>query len=309
MRRPCPETEEGLPRSVPVSHISSRPKPRGRNGRGRASARPPPRPGRRNHARPRQPAWPVDAAAPGPRQAAAPDARRARRCGPAAAADGPALCISGRTASRRPFNRIATRVGHALDLAGGYARSRIVRRAARDADQLAELDNLARIEAVGRLVEHQQIRVVQQGLGEQNALPVTAGQPADDVRRDIVEGSRARAPSSAALHCRPSRPLSRPMKRGTRRPACCRRGARPPARNRPDGAPPVLAPRRRSRRPRRPALGTQIAGQDPQDGRLPEPFGPRRPRTSPAPTSKETSSTPTRWPYCLVRCSARRPAP
>jgi len=42
---------------------------------------------------------------------------------------------------------------------------------------------------------------------------------------------------------------------------------------------------------------------------LPAPFGPRNPNTSPYPTSNETSSTATRSPKRLVRCSTTSAEP
>ena len=53
--------------------------------------------------------------------------------------------------------------------------------------QAAQLDDLARVEAVGRLVEHQQLGLVQHGLGDGDALPVAARQPADHGVADRLE--------------------------------------------------------------------------------------------------------------------------
>ena len=49
------------------------------------------------------------------------------------------------------------------------------------ADQLAHLDDLARIEAVGRLVEDQQLRSAEQRLRDRHALPVSARELADQL--------------------------------------------------------------------------------------------------------------------------------
>ena len=79
--------------------------------------------------------------------------------------------------------------------------------------QAAQLDDLARVEAVGRLVEHQQLGLVQHGLGDGDALPVAARQPADhDVadrpeRQPLAGGVDARG-AAPARAC----PRSRPMK-------------------------------------------------------------------------------------------------
>jgi len=51
--------------------------------------------------------------------------------------------------------------------------------AAQVADQLAYLDDLARVQADGRLVQDQNLRVSDQGLRETYALLVTFGQVAD----------------------------------------------------------------------------------------------------------------------------------
>ena len=40
-------------------------------------------------------------------------------------------------------------------------------------DQLARLDNLLRIQSGGRFVEHEDVRVVENGLGQAHPLPVT----------------------------------------------------------------------------------------------------------------------------------------
>ena len=67
--------------------------------------------------------------------------------------------------------------------------------------QPAQLDDLPRVQAVARLVEHQQFGLVQHGLGERHALPVAARQPPDDDRRTHrrAPAARARADGRARL--------------------------------------------------------------------------------------------------------------
>ncbi|MNU10270.1 hypothetical protein D3C72_2573270 [compost metagenome] len=48
-------------------------------------------------------------------------------------------------------------------------------------DQPADFDDLLRVQAGGRLVQHQQIRAVQDGLGQAQPLPVPLGQAADNL--------------------------------------------------------------------------------------------------------------------------------
>ena len=53
--------------------------------------------------------------------------------------------------------------------------------AAQRADELAHLDDLHRVEAAGRLVEDQQLRLVHQRLGHADALPVAVRQAEDQL--------------------------------------------------------------------------------------------------------------------------------
>ncbi|MNN90448.1 hypothetical protein D3C81_2083980 [compost metagenome] len=48
-------------------------------------------------------------------------------------------------------------------------------------DQLADFDNLLGVQTGGRLIENQQIRLMQNGLGQTQPLPVAFGQPLDDL--------------------------------------------------------------------------------------------------------------------------------
>ena len=71
-------------------------------------------------------------------------------------------------------------VGGPLDLGqdvGGHQHGAVLRQVP---EQPAQLDDLPGVEAVARLVENEQFRLVQHGLGERHALPVAARQPLDD---------------------------------------------------------------------------------------------------------------------------------
>ena len=60
------------------------------------------------------------------------------------------------------------------------------------ADQLAHLDDLTRIEPVGRLVEHQQLRSTEQRLRDRHALTVAARELADQLVATVAEGRAVR---------------------------------------------------------------------------------------------------------------------
>ncbi len=69
-------------------------------------------------------------------------------------------------------------------------------------DQLADGDDLLRIEPDGRLVENQHLRVVQDRPGEADALAVTFGERADDLASHIARAGSARAPRPGAAGSR-----------------------------------------------------------------------------------------------------------
>ena len=58
--------------------------------------------------------------------------------------------------------------------------------------QLAGLDDLLGVEAGGGLVEDQDVGVVDDGLGEADALPVAFGELADQLVADVAEGAPVR---------------------------------------------------------------------------------------------------------------------
>ena len=58
-------------------------------------------------------------------------------------------------------------------------------------DQLAGLDDLLGVEAGGRLVEDQHVGVVQDGLGEADALAVALGELADELPAHVADAGLA----------------------------------------------------------------------------------------------------------------------
>src|SRR5262249_53270344 len=55
------------------------------------------------------------------------------------------------------------------------------------AKQLADFDDLLRVEAAGRLVEDEDVGVVDDRLGESDALPVAFGKFADELGADVAD--------------------------------------------------------------------------------------------------------------------------
>ena len=87
-------------------------------------------------------------------------------------------------------------VRHALDLAEDVGGDEDRALSRQRADVPAHLDDLARIEAVGGLVEDQQGRIPQQSLGDGDSLAVAAREPRDEVAPNVTEGQ----PFDCALH-------------------------------------------------------------------------------------------------------------
>ena len=98
-------------------------------------------------------------------------------------------------------------VRHALDLAEDVGGDEDRALSRQRADVPAHLDDLARIEAVGGLVEDQQGRIPQQSLGDGDALAVAAREPRDEVAPNVTEGQ----PLDCALHRLRRRPDREPL--------------------------------------------------------------------------------------------------
>ena len=204
------------------------------------------------------------------------------------------------SATSRPASRMATRSQRCRLV--HQVRRQDHRRAlslAQVGEVLPDVAPRRRVEPGARLVEHEQLRAVQQRLGHFDA-PLRA---------------RPRA-------CRPGRACGRPAARAPAPPACARRVPGPGARR---GGPGGAGSRRPSAARPAPASGTPRRGDAgrppgaratsspntrtvPADAAssvetilkrvvLPPPFGPSRPKISPAPTAKLTSSSATRSPY------------
>ena len=104
-------------------------------------------------------------------------------------------------------------IGDAFDLGKDVRGDKDRAVAGQGPQQAAQLDDLARVEAVGRLVEHQQLGLVQHGLGDRDALPVAARQPADDDVADRPEREpRDARPRCLGASAGPRKPRNRPMK-------------------------------------------------------------------------------------------------
>ncbi len=78
-------------------------------------------------------------------------------------------------------------VGDALDLAEDVGRDEDRALSRQRPDVPPHLDDLARVEAVGRLVEDEQVRIAQEGLGDSDALAVPARELADEDAPDVAE--------------------------------------------------------------------------------------------------------------------------
>ena len=89
-------------------------------------------------------------------------------------------------------------IRHPLDLAQDVRGDQHGVGAREAADVAAHLDDLPRVEPVGGLVQHQDRRVAQEGLGDRDALPVPAGQLGDEqvphvAERQALDGGLDRA--------------------------------------------------------------------------------------------------------------------
>jgi hypothetical protein len=78
-------------------------------------------------------------------------------------------------------------VGHPLELAEDVGGDHDGARARQGPNLPAHLDDLARVEAVGGLVENQEVRIAQQGLGDSDALAVATRKLADEETLDVAQ--------------------------------------------------------------------------------------------------------------------------
>ena len=193
----------------------------------------------------------------------------------------------------RPRSMITTRSQSSSTSGRMWVESSSVCCAPELADQLADRDDLPRIEADRRLVEHQDARVVEDGGGEAHALAVALGEGADDLVAHVgeqaaLEGDRDRLARLGA---------GQPFEPGAvgqvlARPASRCRARRSRADSRPAGAPRAGDSKRSL-----PSTVTRppVGGRKPVIMRmvvvLPAPFGPSIPRISPSRTEKEMPST------------------
>ena len=121
--------------------------------------------------------------------------------------------------------------------------------AAQRADGGAHLDDLHRVEAAGRLVEDQQLRLVHQRLGDADALAVAVRQAEDRLRRARRESRSSPRPRSTALAASDAgTPRSSAAKAGSGRPSSRRRAAACRAGSRCGAGPRAGRARRRCRR-------------------------------------------------------------
>ena len=140
-----------------------------------------------------------------------------------------------------------------------------------------------RVEAVGRLVEQHQLRVVDEGLGQLDALPHAGGVAADrpvallvepDVAQDLggaLAGRRARQPGHRAMWARTRSRSGRAA--GSRARACSRRAGRIVDALRRDVEAEDLAPSRGRRQqaeqdPDHRGLAGAVGADQPDDARL-----------------------------------------
>src|SRR5204862_1081150 len=77
-------------------------------------------------------------------------------------------------------------VGHALYLAQDVGGDEDRSLSRQGSDVPPHFDDLARVEAVRGLIEDQEGRIPQQGLGDSDALTVPARKPADETTRDVT---------------------------------------------------------------------------------------------------------------------------
>ena len=76
---------------------------------------------------------------------------------------------------------------HPLELAEDVGGDHDGARARQGPNLPAHLDDLARVEAVGGLVENQEVRIAQQGLGDSDALAVATRKLADEETLDVAQ--------------------------------------------------------------------------------------------------------------------------
>ena len=158
----------------------------------------------------------------------------------------------------------------------------------------------ARIEPDQRLVEHEQARRVDQRRRHRHLLAHAAR---ERLGERVAARARARARRAARARAAPSPSRRRAARRarGAPRPRAARTDAARRARARAGASPRADRARGRRRRSRsRPASGARIPATQRSVVVLPAPFGPTRPRISPARTSKPSASTATRSSKRLV---------
>ncbi len=187
------------------------------------------------------------------------------------------------------------------------------RRAGERPDQRADLDDLPRIEADRRLVEHQHARPVDDRLRDPDPLAVSLRELADQLARDLGEAARREHLVDAAgalaggyaFHLGAEREETSDRQVRIQDDVLGQVADALAHRER-------LRPRRRGRRS---APGPSLGGKNPVRTRmivvLPDPFGPSRPMISPFATEKLTPATARVGPKSLTRFSTAitEPAP
>ena len=215
-----------------------------------------------------------------------------RPCRRAAVSPEPTISATGPAWTSRPRSMTTRWVQVCSTSASRWLETMTVRPGRRVADQhLAHLADLRRVEAVGRLVEDEQVRQAEHGLGDGEALPHALASrcaPRGPARRrgrrspGPRPGGRPRRagrwPASTAPGCR-----GRTGAAGSRRPRRTRRRRDSTGRAGPDRVRRRPGSRRRRGVIRPISMRSVVV--------LPAPFGPSRPSTWPCSTRKDRSRT------------------
>ncbi len=100
-------------------------------------------------------------------------------------------------------------VAHQLDLTQDVCRKQDRVRQPELLDQVAHAPDLVRVEAVGRLVEDQQLGLMHEGIGEADALPVALREVADDLLAHLVQAAHLHHLADVLAQFTPREPLQR----------------------------------------------------------------------------------------------------
>jgi hypothetical protein len=179
---------------------------------------------------------------------------------------------------------MTTRSHSSLDVGEHVARDQHGTVAAELADQPSRVGTLRRVEADGRLVREQGRRIADEPGGEAHALAHAAGQRPDPSLADVASRARAMPASTGMPRIAAGRRAGSRRTRARARPSGRSAAPAAPGRSRGAGARERLAVEVEAVDERAARVGREDARQDAERRRLPAPFGPSSPTTSPRAT-------------------------